>query len=174
MNENTQEPTPQEPMAEAAQYQPRKGGMVEQARNKQQAEEAQLAEHNASQAAASVRKPKPVTTRSKEPNAFTAKTPIVATGGASAVIQLLGYDVNRQYAIIIALDEPIVLANSLAMANDSRNATNAAGLPTSGFVLPTGTRHEVRGAAAVYAAATSATPTRISVWAEIFTDGEGQ
>lgn len=167
-NEQTEPAGPEE----HAQFQPRKGGLVESARAKIQAEQEQLAGHNAVQEVQAVRQVKPVATRENEPDAITAKTPIVQTGGAFAVIQLLGYDKNRKRAVIVTLDEPVVLANSLAQASDSRNGTNAAGLPTSGFVLPVNLEHVVFGAAAVYCAATSGTATRVSVWAETFTEGE--
>lgn len=89
-------------------------------------------------------------------------TMVIATG-SNAVVQLLGRDYDRVEARILTVDEPVVLAQTREMAEAAANAANAAGLPAVGSVLPIGVDRVLRNCDEVWAAATSATPTRISV-----------
>lgn len=103
-----------------------------------------------------------------------ANTVVVQTGGPLIDVQrVLGFDVNRKRAVIVTLDEPVVVAVSQSQANDSRNAGNVAGLSAGGFVLPAGVQFTVESASEVWVAATSVTPTRVSTWNETYS-GQGQ
>jgi hypothetical protein len=82
--------------------------------------------------------------------------------------QILGNDPNRHRAVIVALDEPVVLATSRANADDARNGSNAAGLGASGFVLPVNVLVEVKSRGPLWIAATSSTATRVSVLSETY------
>jgi hypothetical protein len=88
---------------------------------------------------------------------------MVFSTGVNAVGQLLPRDYDRLEARILTIDEPVVLAQSKEMAENSLNAANAAGLPAVGAVLPIGIDRALRNCDEVWVAATSATPTRVSV-----------
>lgn len=94
-----------------------------------------------------------------------AQTLSLSTTGV-AFTQVLGFDPTRKRAVIMTLDEPVVLSGSNAQAGDPRNATNAAGLSAGGFVLPVNVPFVMQSAAEVWAVATSGTATRVSVWTE--------
>lgn len=91
---------------------------------------------------------------------------------ASGVQQLLGQDMLRRRATILTLDQPVVIASSLAEASDTNNpAAGSAAVSASGFVLPVNvplileTRHEI------WVTPTSATATRVSVLTEAYAPG---
>lgn len=88
---------------------------------------------------------------------------MVVSTGTNPVDQLLGRDYDRVEARILTIDEPVVLAQSKEMAESAQNAANAAGLPAVGSVLPIGLDRVVSNCDEVWVAATSATPTRVSV-----------
>ena len=111
-----------------------------------------------------------VRTAPQSPEIFQPSTVVVSTGG-NAVRKILGYDANRCRATVIALDEPVVLAATRAQADDARNATNAAGQSAGGAVIPVGVPIVVGARGELYAAATSATPGRVSVIAEAYAPG---
>lgn len=153
-------------------FPPKAGGMVESARQRNADDQEQLDSHNAGVVEMPARRYGPVKTKTFYPETFTAKTPIVATGGQFAVIQLLARNPDRARAVIVTLDEPVVITVSMSQANDPQIPANAAGLPTGGFVLPVNVNFVVQGTGAVYCTATSATPSRVSVWAEVYTGND--
>lgn len=83
-------------------------------------------------------------------------------------IQVAGFDATRKRAVIMTLDEPVVLSTSNAQAGDPRNAANAAGLSAGGFVLPVNVPFTSESASEIWAVATSSTATRVSVWTETY------
>lgn len=85
-----------------------------------------------------------------------------------AFTQVAGFDPNRKRAVIMTLDEPVVLSTSNAQAGDPRNASNAAGLGAGGFVLPVNVPFVSESASEIWAVATSSTATRVSVWTETY------
>ncbi|HXC83877.1 MAG TPA: hypothetical protein VNV62_18670 [Trebonia sp.] len=88
---------------------------------------------------------------------------MVVSTAVNPVVQLLPRDYDRLEARILTIDEPVVLATSREMAESPANAVNAAGLPAVGSVLPVGIDRVRRNCDEVWVAATSATPTRVSV-----------
>jgi hypothetical protein len=143
-------------------FPPRPGGMVDTVRKQRQAEQDQAAALD--EPAPSPRLDVPVDVI--PPDLMTAKTIVVTTGTSQAVCQLLGADPQRRRAVVIALDEPVVIAGSVAGADDSRNAVTGAGLSAGGFTLPVGVPVVIWNRGAVWAAATSSTASRVSVLAE--------
>ncbi len=106
-----------------------------------------------------------------EPETCSGRTVVVSTGaGAMAVRQILGQDKNRKRALVWTLDEPVVICNSLSAADDSRNATNAAGASAGGAVLPINVPMPIMSRGEVFVAATSSTATRVAVWVESYAD----
>lgn len=82
-------------------------------------------------------------------------------------LRVLGEDCNRRRAVIMTLDAAVVIATSRSQADDPRNAGNASGQSAGGFALPSGVPLELKGSGEVWvAAASTATTTRVSVWAE--------
>jgi hypothetical protein len=100
------------------------------------------------------------------PEITSAQTLVIANTGMSQ--QILGNDPNRKRAVILTLDEPVVLATSRANADDARNSVNAAGLGASGFVLPVSVPVEIKSRGPLWIAATSSTATRVSVLSETY------
>lgn len=100
------------------------------------------------------------------PEITSAQTLLISTAMLSQ--QILGNDPNRRRAVIMTLDEPVVLATSRANADDARNTVNAAGLGAGGFVLPVNTPLEVKSRGPLWIAATSSTLTRVSVLSETY------
>lgn len=107
---------------------------------------------------------------------FGAQTYVISTT-LNPTLRVLGHDSNRQRAVIMTLDEPIVVAASQAAANDNRNASaGTAGNGAGGFLLPLSASStpsmpfEIKGSGEVWVAATNATATRVSVWAESYAD----
>jgi hypothetical protein len=100
------------------------------------------------------------------PEITSAQTLIISNTQLSQ--QILGNDPNRRRAVILTLDEPVVLSTSRANADDARNASNAAGLGASGFVLPVNIPMVIKSRGPLWIAATSSTPTRVSVLSETY------
>lgn len=150
-------------------FPPKAGGMVDQARQRAAAEQTQ-AEAAAGVAATmpdNVKIDVPVMERGTE--LARARTFSVVTGVNQAV-ELLGRDPNRRYAVLMTLDQPVVISFSEQAAKDSQNAVNAAGLPANGFVLPVNVPVPVNSAAVIWCTATSSTPTRVSVMAFVYSE----
>ena len=148
-------------------FPPRPGGMVVTARKRAQAEADQL------DALAAMPEPPgelvaiPVTQRGA--GLARARTFSVATGGANPVVELLGQDLGRRSAVVMTLDEAVVISFSQQAAEDPRNAVNVAGLSANGFVLPVNVPLPLPAKSVIYCTALSATPTRVSVAA--FSEG---
>jgi len=100
-----------------------------------------------------------------------AITVVVAAGGAVPFAQILGFDPNRKRAVIITIDEPVVISTSQAQAGTPENMVNAAGLGAAGFVLPVYQQFITESASEVWVTATSSTATRVSAWTESFGSG---
>lgn len=77
----------------------------------------------------------------------------------------------RRNAVIMTLDEPVVISFSQQAAEDPRNAVNAAGLSANGFVLPVNVPVPVNTRSVIYCTATSSTATRVSVMAFSYSEG---
>jgi len=145
-------------------FPPRPGGMVETARARMRAEAEQLAGlEAAAPAPAAPRIGVPV--REFACEFGRARTFSVATGGGNPIVELLGADPQRRYAVVMTLDEPVVISFSQTAAEDPRNAVNGAGLSANGFVLPVNVPVPVPAGTVIYCTATSATPSRVSVMA---------
>ncbi len=143
-------------------YPPKPGGMVDTARKRKAAEQDQLdALPKAPGQEPAYRAAVPVTARGAE--LARARTFSVSTG--KPVVELLGRDDARRAAIIMTLDEPVVIAFSQAAADDPRNAANAAGTSANGFVLPVNVPVTITCQGVIWCTATSATATRVSVMA---------
>ena len=149
-------------------YPPKPGGMVDTARKQAAAEADQLeALSNAEPAAVKTRFDVAVQDHAAE--LARARTFSVSTANNNPIVELLGRDDNRRSAVIMTLDEPVVISFSQQAAEDPRNATNAAGLSANGFVLPAAGTNSVpvplviNTRSAIYCTATSSTPTRVSV-----------
>ena len=149
-------------------FPPKVGGMVHTARKQRAAEEAQLA--------ALAEAPPPMPGRVVLPVADhggelgRARTFSVATGGGNPIVELLGRDDNRRNAVVMTLDEPVVIAFSQQAAEDPRNAANAAGTSANGFVLPVNVPVTIPYKGVIYCTATSSTATRVSVMAFTYTE----
>jgi hypothetical protein len=90
---------------------------------------------------------------------------VVLTAG-QPVQNLLPRDPDRLQATIIALDNPVVIAESLAKAESVANQTASVPAPQGGF-LPVGIRLPVRHTKEAYVAATTtATNSRVFVLVE--------
>jgi hypothetical protein len=89
----------------------------------------------------------------------------VAATGTNPVLLLLPRDPMRFRATIMAIDEPVVLANTKDLATNAANAVTNVPNPT-GFYLPVSIPVVIMSKGPCYVAATSATPTRISVAVE--------
>ena len=141
------------------QFPPRPGGMVDSARKAAaaaQAVPAAEAEFDGSTY-------DPVRVQLRVPEIASASTIVIATAaGYHSVQRLVGEDGQRGRAVVMTLDEPVIVCFSRVAADDPRNAVNAAGLPAGGFVLPVNVPLPLETAAEIWVAATSATPTRVS------------
>lgn len=151
-------------------FPPRPGGMVDTARR-------QMADQDAQLQALADAEPSPGTTRMDVPVAdhaaelARARTFSIATGGANPIVELLGADDRRRNAVIMTLDEPVVVSFSQQAAEDPRNAVNAAGTSANGFALPVNVPVTIASRSVIYAVATSSTPTRVSVMAFSYAEG---
>lgn len=151
-------------------FPPRPGGMVDTHRKRRQAEQDQAdALDQAEAAPASQRTEVPV--REFGTELARARTFSVATGGANPIVELLGQDLRRRYAVVMTLDEPVVISFSEQAAQDPRNAVNAAGLSANGFTLPVNVPVPVSSTSVIWCTATSSTPTRVSVMAFTYAAG---
>jgi len=90
---------------------------------------------------------------------------VVVDTGVNPVRRLLPRDPQRTEAIVIVADEPVVLAQSKEMAENPANAnqgTAADGNPPVGAYLPASWVVRISHRDAVWVAATSSTPGRVS------------
>lgn len=150
-------------------FPPRPGGMVEQAR----AQQDQYIPENVEDARIGYEAIR-VDTGTTE--VFSGQTYVISTT-VNPVLRVLGHDGNRQRAVIMTLDQPIVVASSQAAAQDNRNVNaGSTGNGAGGFVLPLASSSNpsaplvIMGSGEVWIAATSSTATRVSVWAESYGD----
>lgn len=150
-------------------FPPVKGGMVEAARQQAAAEAHQLGEATAHKTLEAARAKIDVPVMERGTELARARTFVVVTGG-NAIVELLGQDIDRRYAVIMTLDEPVVISFSEQSAQDPRNAVNAAGLSANGFVLPVNVPVPVNSTTVVWCSATSDTATRVSVMAFSYAD----
>jgi hypothetical protein len=88
-------------------------------------------------------------------------TMVVATG-TNPVDQLLGRDYDRVEARVLAVDEPVVLAQSKEMAANAANQVTGTPNPVGAY-LPTGVDRVIQNCDELWVAATSATAGRVSV-----------
>ena len=144
-------------------FPPRPGGMVDTVRKQRAAEEAQAATLGALEPVPAFKTTAPVADHGAD--LARARTFSVSTGNNNPTIELLGYDTNRRNAVIMTLDEPVVLSFSQQAADDPRNAINGAGLSANGFVLPVNVPVELNTQSVIYCVAVSSTATRVSVMA---------
>jgi hypothetical protein len=151
-------------------YPPKPGGMVDTARKQAAAEVDQL------QALADA-EPAPVKTRfdvavqDHAAELARARTFSVSTANNNPIVELLGRDEDRRSALVMTLDEPVVISFAQTAAEDPRNEVNAAGLCANGFVLPVNVPVPFPTKSVIYCTATSATATRVSVAAFRYSDG---
>jgi hypothetical protein len=87
---------------------------------------------------------------------------MVVSTGTNAVQQLLPRDYDRLEARVLAVDEPVVLAQSKEMAESVANQVASVPAPVGSY-LPVSLDRVLRHCDEVWVAATSATPTRVSV-----------
>jgi hypothetical protein len=144
-------------------FPPVAGGMVDTARKQRAAGQEQLAALPEPDALPVLKIAVPV--RQQAAELARARTFSVSTANNNPIAELLGRDDNRRNAVIITLDEPVVISFSQQAAEDPRNAANAAGLSANGGVLPVGVPLPVDYRGVIYCTATSSTATRVSVWA---------
>lgn len=150
-------------------FPPKAGGMVDTARKRMAAEADQAAAlGDAEEPNVKPRNDVPVNDRAAE--LARARTFSVVTGG-NAVVELLGQDLYRRNAVVMALDEPVVISFAQTAAEDPRNQVNAAGTSANGFVLPVNVPVTLSTRSVIYCTATSSTPTRVSVMAFSYTEG---
>jgi hypothetical protein len=96
---------------------------------------------------------------------------VVLSTTVNPVQLLLGRDYKRAKAVIIAVDEPVVLAQSQAMAENANNTNQAtAGAVPSGAYVPVGICYPIDHCDEVWVAATSSSAGRVSV---VVSRGEG-
>lgn len=151
-------------------FPPKPGGMVDTARKRAQAEADQLDALSAT--AAPILKSKvDVAVQDHAAELSRARTFSVSTGNGNPIVELLGRDENRRNAVIMTLDEPVVISFAQQAAEDPRNAVNAAGLSANGFVLPVNVPVTLPTKSVIYCTATSATASRVSVAAFSYAEG---
>lgn len=144
------------------QFPPRPGGMVASARQQQAAQQAA--------APAGVEEPlaggyPAVRVDDVPPETGATKTVVVAIGGV-ATERLLGANPSRRRAVVLAVDQAVVLTTSRGAADNPLNAVTAAGLPAGGFVLPAGIPIVLWGTCEWFVTAMSATAGRVSAISE--------
>lgn len=149
-------------------FPPKPGGMVDTARKKMAADADQLQALGDAQPLAVNPKFDVGVTDHAAPLAR-ARTFSLSTTGGNPLVELLGRDDNRRNAVIMTLDEPVVISFSQQAAEDPRNAVNAAGTSANGFVVPVNIPVTVSTRSVIYCTATSATATRVSVMAFSYT-----
>lgn len=111
-------------------FPPKPGGLVDSIRKEREAEKAANA---AMTAKPSSRAARAIAVRTQEPEISGAFTVVVSNTGNS-VARLLGQDNDRKRAVIMTLDEPVVIANGQSMAYDTRNADNTYGVSSQSAV----------------------------------------
>jgi hypothetical protein len=146
-------------------YPPKAGGMVDTARKQKQAEQDQLDSLAEAEPPGVSAEPMRVPTQDHGAQLARARTFSVSTANNNPIVELLGQDANRRNAVIMTLDEPVVISFSQQAADDPRNAVNAAGLSANGFVLPVNVPVPVNYTGIIYCTATSGTASRVSVMA---------
>lgn len=150
-------------------FPPTPGGKVDTARKQKEADQAQLAGTPEQDYDGSTYDP--VKVQLRVPEVASAATIVVATGDSrGGVWRLVGQDGTRYFAVVMTLDEPVVLCFSQPSALDPRNATNAAGQSAGGFVLPVNVPVPVQSASEIWIAATSATASRVSFYRQSFSE----
>jgi hypothetical protein len=87
---------------------------------------------------------------------------MVVSTGVNPVDQLLGRDYDRVEARVLSADEPVVLAQSREMAENAANQAANVPFPVGSY-LPAGLDRPIVNCDELWVAATSATPTRVSV-----------
>lgn len=103
-------------------------------------------------------------TEEHEPEHFAFTTRVIGNAaGYDLYTQLLAEDPRRKDFSILTVDAPIVLCHSAAQANAASNIVATTAQPPQGAYIPAGTSFTFTGTGAVWIAATSATPTRVSV-----------
>jgi hypothetical protein len=151
-------------------FPPKPDGMVDTARKRASAEAGQLqALNDAEPAVGKTRFLVGVQDHAAE--LARARTFSVSTSNNNPIVELLGRDDNRRSAMIMTLDEPVVISFAQQAAEDPRNETNAAGLSANGFVLPVNVPIYPPTKSVIYCTATSSTPTRVSVAAFSYPEG---
>lgn len=89
---------------------------------------------------------------------------VVISTSQNPVQLLLGRDYNRVDAVVIAVDEPVVLAQNQSMAESVNNTNQATVGPVpSGAYIPAGYPVPINHCDEVWVAATSSSLTRVSV-----------
>lgn len=87
----------------------------------------------------------------------------VVLSSANPVLALLPVDPNREDAAVLAVDNPVVIAQTLAQAQNAANTVANVPAPV-GFYLPVGVRWPVKATGPLWVAATTtATNSRVSV-----------
>jgi len=144
--------------------------MVDSARKRAQAEAEQLGALSSTvPAPGKPRNDVPVNDRAAE--LARARTFSVSTTNSNPVVELLGRNDDRRNAVVMTLDQPVVISFSQIAAQDPVNAVNAAGLPANGFVLPVNVPVTLPTRSVIYCTALSSTATRVSVAAFSYTEG---
>lgn len=111
----------------------------------------------------------PVKVQLRQPEVASSGALVVSTGaGGTAVLRVIGEDGQRYHAVVMTLDQPVVVCFSRTAAEDPRNAGNVAGASAGGFVLPVNVPLPLNGTSEVWVAATSSTATRVSFLRESF------
>jgi len=151
-------------------FPPKPGGMVDTARKQRQAEQDQL-ESLTSAPEPHYRDRIDVPVNDHGADLARARTFSISTTGGNPLVELLGQDNARRNAVVMTLDEPVVISFSQQAAEDPRNAVNAAGLSANGFVLPVNVPVTLSTRSVIYAVATSSTATRVSVMAFSYPEG---
>lgn len=103
-------------------------------------------------------------TEEREPEHFIFQTFSVAfnVAGYDNFEQILALDPLRKEASILAVDQAIVLCHSQNQLTDPANQVTNVPHPQGGY-LPANAAVTIQGTGRVWAVATSATPTRITV-----------
>lgn len=104
-----------------------------------------------------------VSTEEKEPEHFVFGTRVVAAAtGYDTYTQLLAEDPQRKDWSVMPVDQPIILCHSAAQAGNPSNQVASTVNPPVGAYIPAGGAFTFVGTGAVWIAAASATPTRVS------------
>lgn len=149
-------------------FPPKPGGMVDTARKQKAAEQAQIDELP-EPAEDLFQHAVPVLDQAAE--LARARTFSVATGNGNPIVELLGRDDNRRNAIIMTLDQPVVISFSQTAADDPRNTSAG----SSDVLAPASSAGEGSvtnpGAAATIATTASVAAGTYVVTATVFLSG---